>query len=1131
MLAVTAFGQMTHAIRGRKEAHTGWEPFPLMISHDRSSHVSRQQSYRFAAALLAAFLAAAAVAQEPPSVPEEELITSAFKNRSTWLTLVCESDEPTTFETQGPNNGTVTAVHSVDNTTAVVLFEPTTDFVGEASFQYRAVSSAGPSEWRDVYLHVTPKIIPMMWANHYVNPSSSSNIESIADAIDEWSKVTDTAIVYVTWTKATFKDDADNVFGDPAVVGHETLMSRKPPGFTIIPAMLPGSSREPPATEPGFLVNNWTDVPSNYLIQHERWADVNDPPTTAIDTLAEAVAYLDSLAGANRVHVDLEYALNYYKHPGPGTDALHYYSGEYPHKFTAIDCLDYNDPNYSYCNDVPAHLEYAQNVLANDPNYPALQGCSQDCTEPATCAGFEQPGTGWRDVYNVYPDLSGDGCAASYAGGEVCSRIKGYAGLEIAEPGYHLRMPALKPGSTQEPNTLLYCLDQFNSALLAANPNLRISWCGLGVNGNQWQYADAGLHFNHVSMDVVNAFDDGMANQCDWVISYTIFSDWLTKDDPNPLLPWAIQQHRNQHVNILGGRDRVLAEHMWMKPCSYTGEPNYYSAGSPADPSHANAFDVMLDPLMADTDTVDFGMASFWHTQVTADALDYLLPSGEPRLSAELDCNGNGVPDFIDIQQSTSQDCNGNGVPDECDIASGLTVDCNGNGIPDSCDLANCTGLPWCSDCNANGIPDGCDIAIGTSLDCNLNGIPDTCDIAAATSSDCNSNNVPDECDTDANGNGVPDDCDPDCDNDGTPDWQAIQQGAPDCNFNGIPDTCDIANCSGQPWCSDCDGNGVPDGCDVAAGTSLDCNNNGIPDSCDIASATSLDCNTNNIPDECDIATGTSVDCNLNGVPDNCDIAAATSDDCNNNGVPDECDLDANGNGVPDECDPDCDNDGTPDWQAIQQGAPDCNANGIPDTCDIAHCSGEPWCSDCDANGEPDGCYVAQSTGGDCNNNGVPDFCEIALDSSRDCNWNGIPDECDIASGFSVDTDNDGIPDECGACCDYSTYSCTVVVPSNCAAAYSLYLGDQVDCPSACSCKGDMNCDGVVDANDFNPMDAALVSEAEWRLYLFNQGIDEPSCEFLANGDFDEDGDVDIDDFNNWMSNINNTCPYTPTLN
>lgn len=52
------------------------------------------------------------------------------------------------------------------------------------------------------------------------------------------------------------------------------------------------------------------------------------------------------------------------------------------------------------------------------------------------------------------------------------------------------------------------------------------------------------------------------------------------------------------------------------------------------------------------------------------------------------DCNGNGVPDYVDIMQGTSRDCQPNGVPDECDIASGTSVDCQPNGIPDECDLS-----------------------------------------------------------------------------------------------------------------------------------------------------------------------------------------------------------------------------------------------------------------------------------------------------------------------------------------------------------------------------------------------------------------------------------------------------------
>ena len=54
--------------------------------------------------------------------------------------------------------------------------------------------------------------------------------------------------------------------------------------------------------------------------------------------------------------------------------------------------------------------------------------------------------------------------------------------------------------------------------------------------------------------------------------------------------------------------------------------------------------------------------------------------------------------------------------------------ECYDNNIPDECDLADCDGSPWCSDCQPNGILDWCDINEGTSQDTNTNGIPDECE-------------------------------------------------------------------------------------------------------------------------------------------------------------------------------------------------------------------------------------------------------------------------------------------------------------------------------------------------------------------------------------------------------------------
>jgi hypothetical protein len=65
------------------------------------------------------------------------------------------------------------------------------------------------------------------------------------------------------------------------------------------------------------------------------------------------------------------------------------------------------------------------------------------------------------------------------------------------------------------------------------------------------------------------------------------------------------------------------------------------------------------------------------------------------------DCNGNGIPDAIDIAGGTSEDCNMNGRPDDCEIAGGAADDENSNGIPDQCELRFLRG-----DSNDDGLVD-----------------------------------------------------------------------------------------------------------------------------------------------------------------------------------------------------------------------------------------------------------------------------------------------------------------------------------------------------------------------------------------------------------------------------------------
>ncbi|MCA9311379.1 MAG: hypothetical protein KDA21_09255, partial [Phycisphaerales bacterium] len=85
-------------------------------------------------------------------------------------------------------------------------------------------------------------------------------------------------------------------------------------------------------------------------------------------------------------------------------------------------------------------------------------------------------------------------------------------------------------------------------------------------------------------------------------------------------------------------------------------------------------------------------------------------------------------------------DCNQNGIPDDCDIASGHSADVDpADGIPDECQIP--------ADCNGNDIPDAVEIYQGLIPDCNGNRIPDDCEVIYGLATDCNGNGNPDECD------------------------------------------------------------------------------------------------------------------------------------------------------------------------------------------------------------------------------------------------------------------------------------------------------------------------------------------------------------------------------------------------
>ena len=142
-----------------------------------------------------------------------------------------------------------------------------------------------------------------------------------------------------------------------------------------------------------------------------------------------------------------------------------------------------------------------------------------------------------------------------------------------------------------------------------------------------------------------------------------------------------------------------------------------------------------------------------------------------------------GIPRDVCLESAGTPDCVEWPCEDGCITAE---FDCNNNGIADIRDV-RC------------GPGDGCEPPCGTSADCNDNGIPDRCDLAEGTSEDCQPDGVPDECQlvgNDCDGNEVPDRCQPDVDRDGyidacdncPNDYNPVQA---DRDGNGSGDVCD----------------------------------------------------------------------------------------------------------------------------------------------------------------------------------------------------------------------------------------------------------------------------------------------------------------------------------------------------
>ena len=196
-----------------------------------------------------------------------------------------------------------------------------------------------------------------------------------------------------------------------------------------------------------------------------------------------------------------------------------------------------------------------------------------------------------------------------------------------------------------------------------------------------------------------------------------------------------------------------------------TGED--YGSGPPDDHEHDDEDDILT--VVGANHETDHGHGETGALHLTdAQIYEYDVRDGS-FIRAHITGNDHEFlfPTGFDFIPGWDVDCNYNLVQDDCDIASGASADADSSGVPDECEL----------DCNGNGTLDRLDIIpFGASLDCNANLSPDSCDISSGLSEDCTGNGIPDECEADCNKNGVADACEiqsgasRDCDADGVPD-------------------------------------------------------------------------------------------------------------------------------------------------------------------------------------------------------------------------------------------------------------------------------------------------------------------------------------------------------------------------
>ncbi|MCA9251719.1 MAG: S8 family serine peptidase [Phycisphaerales bacterium] len=487
------------------------------------------------------------------------------------------------------------------------------------------------------------------------------------------------------------------------------------------------------------------------------------------------------------------------------------------------------------------------------------------------------------------------------------------------------------------------------------------------------------------------------------------------------------------------------------------------------------------------------------------------------------DCNSNGIPDFVDLQELIETDCNGNGVPDKCDIVDRVSEDCNGNDRPDECDIQS-------------GLRPGSLVLFG----CDENG--------GATVFD-------------SSGNG----------NDGVfagAGWSNqtpfAEPGNYSLSFNHELDAVTIAAPPGSPldvfdkltleahilpldtsslhyvlWADDgpfsllirndaiefglnhqtvivhpfraagiwthvaavYDGTVARlylNGLEVASHSivlgpigpveSRDIIRIGNDETADFAG---FNRDFGGLIDQVRIVSGALTPAEVLYDATHT-LRPGSSSDCNANEIPDECEVDSDGDGVIDVCDPcpadnpdDSDADTVCDSDDICPGfddAIDPDGDETPTGCDACPFDNP---NDSDGDGVCEGVDICPGfdDGLDEDGDGVPDGCDLCpgFDDAIDSDGDGAPDDCDVCDGFddNADADNDMIPDACDRCGDFDgdqliTNADYAFMPDCMSGPATLPTPQLPLTPDRCRAAFDCDLDGDIDLVDFIDIQATF---------------------------------------------------------